>query len=104
MTVKGINILRCQQEDWEQDVTEAIAAELLRINRRVLIDEISDNPFSTDIARYIDGIYLNEDLEVMLYTSFSDTDSKRLDSCMSDSEIDSWGLVGLLDGLKSIEK
>ena len=104
MTVKEINTLRYQLEDWEQAVTEAIAAKLSRIGRRVLIEEFSHNPFSSDIARYVDGIYLDEDLEPVLYTSFSDTDSKGLESCMSDSEIDSWGLICLLDCLKSIGK
>jgi hypothetical protein len=101
MTVKEINTLRSQLEDWEQEVTEAIAAELSRIGRRVLIEEFTYNPFNSDIARYVNGINLDEEFGTILYTSFANTDCKHLASCMSDSEIDSWGLISLLDGLKS---
>lgn len=74
------------------------------LGRAVAISELEFNPFLKEISVYIDGIYLNDDQEPMLFTSFAETDSKSLIQCMSDSEIDSWGLLGLLDGLKGIGK
>lgn len=97
------NDIKTQLLIWEDRVCDAIILELDRLNRTVAISEFMFNPFREEISNYIDGITLNEDDEPVLFTSFADTDNKALSQCMSDSEIDSWGLLGLLDGLKGLK-
>jgi hypothetical protein len=96
--------LKTQLLIWEDAVCDAIILELFRLNRTVAISELVFNPFVSEISAYTDGITLNEHNTPVVVTSFADTDAKLLSDCMSDSEIDSWGLLGLLDGLKSITK
>ncbi len=107
--LKNMNLLdrddlKTQLLIWEDAVCDAIILELHRLDRTVSISELVFNPFVSEISAYTDGIVLNEEDEPVVVTSFADTDAKLLSDCMSDSEIDSWGLIGLLDGLKSIEK
>lgn len=104
MNNNNSDVLRKQLTNWEEAVTDAIVLELVLLGRTVAISELEFNPFIHEISIYIDGIYLNEDQQPVLFTSFADTDRKFLTQCMSDSEIDSWGLLGLLDGLRSVEK
>jgi hypothetical protein len=103
MNTGDLNQLKNELVDWELEVMCAIVMELQRIARPVNMTELFDNPFIVNVSDYIETIYLDKDGEVMLDTSFSDTDYKSLEDFMSDSEIDSWGLLGLLDGLQSIE-
>lgn len=104
MNTRHYDVLKQQLTDWEEAVTDAIVLELMLLGRTAAISELEFNPFIKEISIYIDGIYLNEGQEPVLFTSFADMDRKSLSQCMSDSEIDSWGLLGLLDGLKSIGK
>jgi hypothetical protein len=103
MNIRGLNQLKNELEDWQQEVLSAIIMELERIARPVTFTEFFDNPFNTEVSDYVEAIYLDKDTTIMLDTSFSDTKRKALESFMNDSEIDSWGLLGLLDGLKSTE-
>ena len=102
MTTKNIDTLRIILTDWEQDIQEAIHEQLLRIGRPVGMSELSDNLFSAEFTFCTDGILLEQD-QILMYSSLADTDRKSLSQCMSDSDIDSWGLLGLLDLLRSID-
>ena len=104
MDKSNSDVLRKQLTNWEEAVTDAIIWELVFLGRTVAISELEFNPFMEEISICIDGIYLNGDQEPVLFTSFADTDSKSLSQCMSDSDIDSRGLLGLLEGLRGIQK
>lgn len=96
--------LKTQLLIWEDAVCDAIILELCRLDRTIAISELVCNPFITEISAFTDGITLNGNNEPVVIICFADTDAKLLSDCMSESEIDSWGLLGLLDGLKSITK
>nr|WP_068890353.1 hypothetical protein [Pedobacter panaciterrae] len=103
MKAKNLDELKGELMDWEENIMEAISQELERISRRVGMMELPENPFMTEVSIYLDTLYL-EGGNVMLDTAFADTAHKSLLNFMSDAEIDSWGLLGLLDGLSSIDE
>jgi len=103
-TIKGIEELREQLSEFEQDITESIGLELARIGRPVKMDEFSYVPFNDEVQDYIEAIRLDEDKSPVLDTSFSDVEEKYLSSFISDNEIDHWNMISLLGLLKDIEK
>ncbi|WP_410220740.1 hypothetical protein [Pedobacter sp.] len=103
MKTKGINELREQLIGFENDVAEAIAAELKRLGRIVTAEEFTFNPFREDIQPYIDAIRLDNE-KIIVDTSFADTTTKYFCDLMSDNEIDHWGMIALLGLLRQKEK
>ncbi|WP_259071296.1 hypothetical protein HDF24_04475 [Mucilaginibacter sp. X4EP1] len=103
-TTKGIEELREQLSEFEQDITESISAELERIGRPVKMDEFNYVPFNDEVQDYIEAIRLDEDKSPVLDTSFSDVEKKYFSSFISDNEIDHWNMIGLLEVLKQINQ
>ena len=97
-----IEHLKALLADFEQVLSAAVIEELSRIGRPVHIADFSYNPFSEDVACYMDSIGLDGKREIVLQTSFNDVKEKSLDEIIADSEIDHWSLIGLLEVLSDI--
>lgn len=95
--IKGIEELKEQLIQFEQDITQSIWKELKRINRTVTMDEFSFIPFNEEVSRYIDAIRLDKDGIVTLDTCFDDMQEKDLPSFISNNEIDHWNMIALLE-------
>lgn len=100
--IKGINVLKAELSDFGEEILYSLSCELQRISRTVAMTELKFNPFSHEVSIYVDAIGLNENAEIILSTSFGDTSEKLLCSCISDLEIDFFGLIDLLELLKGI--
>lgn len=100
--IKGINELKEQLINFEQDVSESIASELLRIGRTVKFIEFSYNPFNDDVEQYTEAIRLDNNLTAIIDTTFDDVEVKDLSEFISDCEIGHWGLLDLLNLLKKL--
>ncbi len=100
--IKGIEELKGQLAEFEQDITASIQQELMRIDRTVAMDEFAFIPFNEEVRDYIDAIRLEND-EAVLDTSFADLDEKYLSAFISDNEIDHWNMIALLELLKGIK-
>ncbi|SDL66547.1 hypothetical protein SAMN04487898_12265 [Pedobacter sp. ok626] len=101
--IKGINVLKSELLDFAEEVIYSLTCELQRITRMVAMTELKFNPFSDEISMYMDAIRLDENTEIIIDTSFADTSEKFLRSCISDLEIDFFGLIDLLELLKAVE-
>lgn len=101
--IKGINVLRAGLLDIVEEIIYSLTCELQRISRTVAIVELKFNPFSDEVSTYMDVIRLDENAEIVIDTSFADTSEKFLRSCISDLEIDFFGLIDLLELLKGVE-
>ncbi|TCC98504.1 hypothetical protein [Pedobacter hiemivivus] len=101
--IKGINVLKAGLLDFAKEIIYSLTCELQRISRRVEIAELKFNPFSGEVSIYMDAIRLDENVEIILDTSFADTTDKFLRSSISDLEIDFFGLIDLLELLKGVE-
>lgn len=104
MNTKHINQLKNELIDWQQNIEHAIAIELIRIKRPVELSELEWNPFNNEVSGYVNSIFLDEQAVVFLDTSFNDLKWKELSDFIEHSEIDSWGLISLLDGLQDIRQ
>jgi hypothetical protein len=102
--IKSIEELTAQLAKFEQDITDGIKAELIRIGRSVAMDEFEFIPFNEEVRDYIDTIHLDSNSDVVLDTSFSDMDEKYLSAFIADNEIDHWNMIGLLELLITIQK
>lgn len=85
-----------------EEVIYSISCELERIGRVVAFAELKYCPFIAEVNPYLDMIHLDEQGEIILDTSFADTSEKMLRTCISDLEIDAFGLLNLLELLKSV--
>lgn len=86
-----------------EEILYSLNCELQRIGRAVAMKELEFNPFSDEVSTYMDAIRLDENKEVILDTSFADVSEKFLRNCISDLEIDFFGLLDLLELLKGVE-
>jgi hypothetical protein len=68
----------------------------------VEIKEFKYSPFVDEVRPYVDAIRLDKEYEIILDTSFADTEEKSLRSCISELEINAFGLLDLLAFLKAI--
>jgi hypothetical protein len=102
--IKGIEELKGQLAEFEQDITASIQQELMRIDRTVAMDEFEFIPFNAEVCDYIDNIHLDSNSDVVLDTSFSDMDEKYLSAFIADNEIDHWNMIALLELLITIQK
>jgi len=102
--MKNIEHLKALLADFEQEISENIMAQLTRICKPVPISAFSYNPFREDVACYMDSIGLDGKGEILFQTSFNDVKGKYLHEIISDSEIDHWSLIGLLDMLSEIQE
>jgi hypothetical protein len=100
--IKGINVLKAGLLDFAEEIIYSLTCELQRISRTVGITELKFNPFTDGVSSYIDAIRMDENAEIILETSFADTSEKLLRSCISDQEIDFFGLLDLLELLKAV--
>lgn len=100
--IKGINVLKAELLDFIEEIMYSLNCELQRIGRRVEIAELKYNPFGEEVSPYIDAIRLDEELQLMLDTSFADVKEKSLRACVSELEIDAFGLLDLLELLKAV--
>nr|WP_162988867.1 hypothetical protein [Pedobacter schmidteae] len=101
--IKGINVLKAGLLDFVEEILYSLSCELQRISRTVGMKELEFNPFSDEVSSYMDAIRLDENKEVILDTSFADVSEKLLRSCISELEIDFFGLLDLLELLKRVE-
>ena len=101
--IKGINVLKAGLLDFAEEIIYSLTCELQRISRRVEITDLKFNPFNEEVSTYIDAMRLDENVEIILDTSFADTMEKFLRSSISDLEIDFFGLIDLLELLKGVE-
>lgn len=102
--IKGIEQLRFDLIQFEQDITESISCELQRIGRTVKVDEFNFIPFREDVQGYIEAIRLDTDKSPVLDTRFNIVREKLLSGFISDNEIDHWDMVSLLGLLMDIDK
>ncbi|MEQ7802148.1 hypothetical protein ABDJ41_20300 [Pedobacter sp. ASV1-7] len=101
--IKGINVLKAGLLDFSEEIIYSLTCELQRISRKVEIAELKFNPFNEEVSIYIEAMRLDANSEIILDTSFADTTEKLLRSCISDLEIDFFGLIDLLELLKGVE-
>lgn len=101
--IKGMNVLSAELLDFIEDIMYSISCELQRIGRKVVFIELKYCPFIAEVSPYMEAIGLNEEGEIILDTSFADTTEKSLRATIADLEIDAFGLLNLLELLKSVE-
>ena len=101
--IKGIGVLRAQLKVFLDEVLYSIAGELVRIARTVRISELAYNPFGSEVSDYVDAISLPESSTIVIETSFSDLDEKKLADFVADGEIGYDQLIDLLELLKGLE-
>ena len=94
--IKGINVLRAELLDLADEIIYSLSCELQRISRTVAMTELKFNPFADEVKPYFDVLRLDENAEIVIDTSFADVSEKFLRSCISDLEIDFFGLLDLL--------
>jgi len=100
--IKGINVLKAGLLAFIEEIIYSLNCELQRTGRRVEIKVFKYSPFCNEVSPYIDAIRLNEEDEIILDTSFADIEEKYLRSCISELEIDAFGLLDLLGFLKAV--
>lgn len=100
--IKGVNVLKAALLELKEEILFTLSRELVRIGRAVAIAELKHNPFGDEIGPYVDEIGLDKEFTIMLKTAFADTDEKSLRACISELEIDAFGLIDLLELLKSL--
>ncbi|MEQ7801915.1 hypothetical protein ABDJ41_19120 [Pedobacter sp. ASV1-7] len=101
--IKGINVLKAKLLDFTEEILYSLTCELQRIGRTVKFLELKYSPFCDEVIFYMDAIRLDENAEIILDTSFADASEKFLRSCISDLEINFFGLIDLLELLKGVE-
>lgn len=100
--IKGIKVLSAMLLDFIEEIIYSISSELERIGRGVAFAELKYCPFIAEVSPYLDVIYLDEQGEIILDSCFADISEKRLRDCISELEIDAFGLLNLLELLKSV--
>jgi hypothetical protein len=101
--IKGINVLKAGLLNFAEEIMYSLTWELQRISRTVAITELKFNPFNDEVSTYMDAMRLDENEEIVIDTSFADSSEKFLRGCISDLEIDFFGLLDLLELLKRVE-
>jgi hypothetical protein len=97
-----IALLKQHLSDFERLIIENVASELVRIGRVVKMRELKSNPFSADIANYINCMYLDEENCPLFKVSSGNMAEKYLPELIRDVAINHWGIIELLGLLQHI--
>jgi len=100
--IKGINALKNDLRNLEQEIVNSIEAELVRIGHMVKITELSFNPFSWKTAAYIEAIWLNDQQRPVLGNPGIKTQNKFLSDFLAQAEIECHQAIDLLALLKGL--
>ncbi|MEJ2901631.1 hypothetical protein WAE58_04320 [Pedobacter panaciterrae] len=101
--IKGVEVLKAQLRIFLDEVLYSIAEEMNRMERTVKISELAHNPFGSEVSNYVEAIRVLENQNIVIDTSFSDLEEKKLDDFVSDGEIGYDQLIDLLALLKELE-